>query len=666
MKTFRNVSLKNKIFFSILGVILFISVAIAFLARWILVSSLTTELQHRGLAIAQSIAERASGYMLDDDTPQLITLVFDTAQLGERKDLVYYVYIADPKREVLAHTFTRPFPEGLRSGNLLPADAEQSVKLISAFGRSAYDIAVPIREGIYRIGTVHVGLNKEHIDNLVGKLRITFLGFISLIIVIIFLISLRLASYITSPIQRLIAIADELSRGNFDIRLDAMAPGWNALNCPAYRNSEMPCWHFDQTASAMDTADGLKPHICNMCEFYGQRQGDEVTQLADSFRNMVWSIKLYRRRLRESEEKYRSLFDSGPDPVYVVEHQSMNILDANPRAEELYGYSKAELLGMRYTQLDPDFAEHGRDRFEKLGARDAGCLYCTKVINYKKSGEPFFVNLHACPISYKGKQAIIIAATDITEMIEKDAQLIQASKMKTLGEMSAGIAHELNQPLNAIKMGSDYLDMLAERDEPPPTKQLSAVTSEISAQVDRATEIINTLRAFGRKTHLVRERLDVNRSIRGVMNIVGQQFKLSNVDIDLELGRGLPPILAHDNRLQQVLFNLVTNARDAIVAQQTQAPGAGRITIRSAAENGSVLVAVADTGTGISDEAKAKIFEPFFTTKEIGHGMGLGLSISYGIVKDYGGDIRIDSTPGRGTTFTLSFPAAREGKPQAG
>jgi len=655
-KTYANLGLKSKIFFSTLAVILFISVTIAFLARWILVSSLTSELHHRGLAIAQSIADRASGHILDNNTPQMVSLAFDTVHLGERRQLITYIFITDQDYTVLAHTFTRPFPDELRKANMLPPDASNSFKLVEVFGQSAYDIAVPVKEGIYQIGTVHAGLNKEHIDNLVGKLRITFLGFILLVIFIVFLVSLRLTSSITRPIQKLISIADELSRGNFNIKFDSADAGWNAHECPAYRNTDLPCWHFDQTAFAPD--EGERLHTCAKCKFYRKRAGDEVAQLADSFRNMVWSIKLYRRRLRESEEKYRSLFDSGPDPVFVVGHHGLEILDANPRAQELYGYAKEELLSMRLSELDPEFESQCKAEFDTLG-EEKSCVHLTKLMHFKKGKVPFYVNLHACPISYKGRQAVIIAVTDITEMIEKDAQLIQASKMKTLGEMSAGIAHELNQPLNAIKLGSDFLSMMSEEGREISSENLLQVTSEISLQVDRATEIINTLRAFGRKAHFVKEHLDVNRSIRGVLTIMGQQLKLSSVDVELQLAQNLPPVLAHDNRLQQVLFNLVSNARDAILDHGGLKPGEGRITIRSSARNGIVGIEVTDTGMGIAKEDLDRIFEPFFTTKELGQGMGLGLSISYGIVKDYHGDIRIRSKKGEGTTFTLTFPAAK-------
>lgn len=651
-------NLKTKIFLSTLVVIVVVSVAVAILTRWIMLSSLTTELKHRGVAIAQSVADRASAHILDHDTPGLVTLVFDTAQLEERKDLVAYVYVTDDDGQVLAHTFTRPFPEHLLKANVLPAAETSSVDLLRMDRQDIYDCAVPITEGIYRIGTVHAGLSKGHIDQLLSRLRLSFFGFLTLVVLVVFLLSLHLAGTISKPIQQLISIADSLSRGNFDVGMDFLGFQAKALDCPAYRNTDLPCWHFDQPQGQ----EGEPPQRCKRCDFYRQRLDcgeDEVAQLADSFRNMVWSIKLYRRRLRESEEKYRSLFHSGPDPLYVVDRTSLRILDANPRAQELYGFEREELLGLSFTELDPDFP-HDRPDASLGCVREGERLRCDKILHYRKDGTPFFVNMRASPTNYQGLPALMAAATDVTEMMEKDAQLIQASKMKTLGEMSAGVAHELNQPLNAIKLGSDYLSLMTEARQTVPMDTLAGLASTISSQVDRATEIITTLRGFGRKADLVKEKLDVNRSIRGVMNLMAQQLVLSDIAVDLDLGKDLPCILAHDNRLQQVLFNLVSNARDAVQQRGKLPSGEGRIAISSAAENGHVLISVADTGVGIPAEELEKVFEPFYTTKETGQGMGLGLAITYGIVKDYGGNITIESTPGQGTAFVLSFPGLEQ------
>lgn len=663
LKPFRGISLKNKIFFSILAVMLICSSAIAFLARWILVSSLISELELRGIAIARTIAERGGGFILEKNYTLLLSLIFDEMQLQERKHLVAYVFVVDRENNILSHTFTRPFPDELRLANLVPSDQSKSVQLLTVFDRAAYDIAIPIKEGIYRIGTVHVGLQKSHIDSLVAKLRFTFLGFISMVIILIFIMSHKIAKYITMPIFRLTRISDELSRGNFDIKLDlgGVAHGWDSSDCPAYANTDLPCWHFDDfvTRDAEASKDRENLRICQQCVFYRKRGGDEVVQLADSFHNMVWSIKLYRRRLHESEEKYRSLFDSGPDPIFVVDSSTLEIIDANPRAVELYGYEKKELIAKRFTELE---AEHGGTSTAFFaGESDAqGCISFQKQLHQKKGDKPFFVNLHACHISYKGRPSIIISAADVTEMMEKDAQLIQASKMKSLGEMSAGMAHELNQPLNAIKMGSEFLMMTIERSMEIPKEQLHQVVSEISTQVDRAADIINTLRAFGRKADLTREAVNINKPIRNVFSLVRRQFELENIKITLDLTENIHSILAQDNRLQQVFFNLVNNARDAINEknERNSLKEEGLITIKTYETSDSVMVDIVDNGAGIPEGVRNKIFEPFFTTKETSLDMGLGLAITYGIVQDYGGDIQFQSTPGEGARFILSFPLA--------
>ncbi|WP_027186359.1 ATP-binding protein [Desulfovibrio inopinatus] len=652
---FKKLSLQVKIFVATLAVVLFISLTIAMLARWILVSSLTRELEMRGVAIAQSIAERGSGFILDDDKPALISLVFDATLLGERKILISYIFVVNDQGQILAHTFIRPFPKGLLHINPLPPDKETAIKLIEVAGEEAYDIAVPVKEGIYTLGTVHVGLNKSHIDNLVGKLRITFLGFISAIVVIIFVIALKISNSITRPLSQLTKISDEISRGNLDIPLsigDGPAP--ESRQCPAYLNTDLPCWHFDQDIAETRDVLAIEPRTCKECDFYRKREGDEVAQLADSFNNMVWSIKLYRKRLRESEGKYRSLFNSNPDPVFVMDKETSMILDANPRAEEVYGYTRNQLVGMSAAQLEPVDGRSVLNQFLNCPL-DSECVFFDKLRHVKHDGTAFFVNIHACRIAYKNRDAVIFSATDVTDMVEKDAQLIQAGKMKTLGEMSAGIAHELNQPLNAIKMGSDFLGLLIDRSMEMRPEQLKTVTAEISKQVDRATLIINHLREFGRKSELRTERVDINVPIRGVFTIIGQQLSLQNIRVQLDLAENLPPVRAHANRLEQIFFNLVSNARDAINHNQESNQKPREIAIRSIEENNKVVVTVSDTGCGIPPQDLDKVFEPFFTTKQTGQGMGLGLAISYGIVKDYGGNIEVGSEPGEGTTFKLSF-----------
>lgn len=652
---FTHSGLREKLLLSMLAAVMFISVAVALVSRYILVSSLTHELEMRGKAIAHSVAERGGSFILDNDIPQLLALLFDEAKLHQRKYLLSYIFVQDSNGNLLAHTMTRNLPRVLLTNNM-PEGTQDYVTLMTVEGVPVYDISAAVNEGLYRIGTVHVGLNKSHIDALIGKLRVAFFGFISLVMLITVFFSSWLTRYITKPISDLTRLSDEISRGNFDIPLK-LGPdeNWDTSYCPAFTNTDLPCWHFDESRSR--EAPGEVHRKCANCTFYRKHDGDEVVQLSDSFRNMVWSIKLYRRRLRESEEKYRSLFDSGPDPIFVVDCETGEIRDANPRTVELYGFTKKELIGMKFVSLGPD---HNADCLAYFIDGGGGCVYFPKLLHYKNGIEPFFVNMHACPISYRGRHAIIIAVTDITEMIEKDAQLIQAGKMKSLGEMSAGVAHEINQPLNVIKMGSEFLSMMRQEDMDVPKEDFLQVVADISTQVDRAAEIINTLRSFGRKSDLIEEYVDLNQPVRAVLSMLRRQFELDNIRFELELTEGLPAVMAHSNRLQQVLFNLVANARDAIndCSSPNDSVCDRRISIRSNTNESSVYVEVEDTGSGIDESDQHKIFEPFFTTKEAGQGMGLGLAITYGIVKDYGGEIRITSTKNKGTVFRMQFPAA--------
>lgn len=362
--------------------------------------------------------------------------------------------------------------------------------------------------------------------------------------------------------------------------------------------------------------------------------------------------------LRVSEEQYRSLFNSGPDPIMVLDQDTLQILDVNASAEETYRYSKEELIGKSFPYLGFFEDERTGLSFFSRYTQDA-CFVYSKLRHFKKGRKPFYVNVHACPTKFKGKQAIIVSMTDITEMLEKDAQLAQASKMTSLGEMSAGIAHELNQPLNAIKMGNDFLKMMIERGDRIPDAQISQVADEVSNQVDRAAEIINRLREFGRKSVFSRERVDISKPIRNVLSLIGRQLRLQNIEVKVDLQDGLPPILAHSNRLEQVIFNLITNARDALTqkGQFGSEDEKKTITIKAYQRENKVVLSISDTGVGIPESERDKIFEPFFTTKEVGKGLGLGLSIVYGIVRDYNGEIQVQSQEGRGTTFEVLLPS---------
>lgn len=384
----------------------------------------------------------------------------------------------------------------------------------------------------------------------------------------------------------------------------------------------------------------------------------EVEYITGAFLDIT-ERKLAEKALHESEEKYRSLFNSGPDPIFVLDRATLDILDVNPMAEDTYGYSQAELDGERFSILGPDEDIRTAVSNLKKDSQPKAFIVSSRAKHFKKGNTPFYVRVTACPIRYQNRDAIILATTDITEMLEKESQLLQANKMTSLGEMSAGIAHELNQPLNAIKMGSDYLKMMVENRKKISEKNLVEVAGLIGEQLDRASGIMDRLREFGRKADFAKEIVDINKAVRVVSGIIAQQFRLENIELKIHLGKKIPPILALNTRIEQVIFNLVTNARDAIKHKKDAGISAkpGAIFIKTFIENDCVVLKVADTGTGIPKGIRDRVFEPFFTTKEVGKGMGLGLSITYGIVRDYNGKIEIQSKEDVGTSIRLAFPA---------
>jgi PAS domain S-box-containing protein len=344
----------------------------------------------------------------------------------------------------------------------------------------------------------------------------------------------------------------------------------------------------------------------------------------------------------KSEEKYRTFFNSDPHPIFILDNRTFNILDVNQRAQDSYGYLREELIGTPFLQLGEKNDEELAESLKSL-SKDRSHLL-TKKRHYHKGGQPFFVNINMSYAKYGEMDVIVAATTDITEVIEKETQLIQAGKMTTLGVMAAGMAHEINQPLNVIQVCADFFLKMLRKGQKIEDEDLRTMANDIVANVERASGVIKHVRDFARQSEPVRSRVNINDPINDVFKVLGHQLKVHNVEVELDLDPNVPDILAEHNRLEQVFINLVSNAIDAMDEKDNLPDDTHkekRLTIKSFAENSHVCIKVIDTGIGMSEDVKNKIFEPFYTTKKVGKGTGLGVSISYGIVKDYKGSIEI-------------------------
>ncbi|MFH1146206.1 MAG: ATP-binding protein [Pseudomonadota bacterium] len=588
--------------------------------------------------------------------------------------------------------------EALRTGSL--ADGFETDRSDAELGKVLVH-SIPIRndQGCHKchgsektvLGVLSVGFSWASAEESMNRERDgNIMMAVMSLTVLAFFLTLWLNRYITRPIEYLTTITDEISHGKYLVRPwefpKRVIRCWEILNCgniscPAYGNDEIPCWYAQRTLCAAHQRDSLfdmsrywktdgseaagqgskafqkKLKECSKCSVYQQHKGDEIIRLQDGFQHMLHKLYQYEEELGSSEEKYKLLFNANPSPIFIIDRDTFEILDVNDRAVDSYGHSRQELLKMDLFDLG---SRPGGDVVSVLKALLPGqSEFISKKRHTRKNDEAFYITITACRVTYMGKEAWILATTDITESVEKEAQLIQAGKMATMGTMASGIAHELNQPLNVIKIGSDFLIKMIRRGEKIENEELQAIAEEMSNQIDRASGIINHLRDFSRVSAPVRSEININDPINDVFKILGQQLRLHQIDVNLELAEGLPAIMAEHNRLEQVFINLVTNAMDALDEKVQGMPfegGEKSLTIKSFAEDGEVVVIVSDTGGGIPNSIKDKIFEPFFTTKKAGKGTGLGLCISFTIVGDYDGTIDVASEEGKGTTFVLRFP----------
>src|SRR5437879_5000602 len=244
------------------------------------------------------------------------------------------------------------------------------------------------------------------------------------------------------------------------------------------------------------------------------------------------------------------------------------------------------------------------------------------------------------------------------ELRDKQEQLVQAGKLATLGELTTGVAHELNNPLNNIGLFmGNALDLigLGVTDKEHIARELQ----NAMRQVRKATEIISHLRTFGRVAPVSRELVSMNQVIGRALSLMQEELRLREIEVELDVSARHAVVMGNPIQLEQVLINLLTNARDALVESPRKV-----IHIACEVRDRVVDLAFSDTGPGIPEGLERRIFDPFFTTKEVGRGTGLGLSITYGIIKEHGGTIAVANRPGEGAAFLIRLPLASDDAPE--
>ena len=386
----------------------------------------------------------------------------------------------------------------------------------------------------------------------------------------------------------------------------------------------------------------------------------EIGQLARSFNDMVGALSHSRLALEESERAYRDLFDNAQDLVFATD-LDMQITSVNKAGLQSLGYGADEVVGRSmYSLLAPADAGRVQQQEELATAGERRPAFEASFVRSDGSRETFeFVSRWIVENGVTtGVHAI---GRDISERREREQatlrfreQLHQAEKLRALGEMAAGVAHNFNNLLTVVLGNAELIDM--HEDLPP---ALKADTARILESARRCSAIVRRIQTFGRPIDTEhRGQVDLSEVVRETVDLTSPKWKTEPamaghpVTIDTDLG-DVPMIDSQGSAWEEILSNLIFNAVDAM-------PSGGTITISTRHVGGEIVLAIADAGTGMDEETRRRIFEPFFTTKSAEQGTGLGLSTVWGLAQTMGARVGVESLPGEGTTFTIRVPVASE------
>jgi PAS domain S-box-containing protein len=363
----------------------------------------------------------------------------------------------------------------------------------------------------------------------------------------------------------------------------------------------------------------------------------------------------YRSEMKRVAEDLTLLIDTANAPIFGIDADG-NVNEWNKKSAKITGFNSDEVLGKNLVAefISEDYRESVNDVLQKALKGDETSNYEFPL--YTKDNNLVMVLLNATTRrNAKGDVVGVVGVgQDITDRKIAEAQVIQASKLATLGEMATSVAHELNQPLHVIRLSSgNVIKKLQNNTADIKPEYLTQKFERIMQQTERASAIIDHMRMFGRKASEEAYAVDPCMALKSAVSLISEQLRLTEIDIKVSTPNRCPFVLGHQVQLEQVLLNLLTNAQDAIKSIKDCARKIIKITVINDETN--IRITVENTGPKIQEAIIERIFEPFYTTKEIGKGTGLGLSVSYGIIRDMKGEISVKNT-NSGVRFIVVLP----------
>ncbi|WP_298273189.1 PAS domain S-box protein [Geobacter sp.] len=422
-----------------------------------------------------------------------------------------------------------------------------------------------------------------------------------------------------------------------------------------------------------------------------ERYSAPMSGIDKSHNGRVWYFRDITRRkraeeaFRQSEERFRQIFEQHQDAVLLLNSATLALIDANAAAEQLYGFTREELIKSGpEIFFDPGDYEEFRSFISEI--RRSGSGYLANKVNLRKNGEKILVAIRGQLIQLQGEEVAYCSFKDVTKKVqmerearETEAKLIHANKMASLGTLVSSIAHEINNPNNYIMSNAsllsatwkDAMEVLEEYakehgefylDGVPfsaARKEIPELLSGLMGGTRRINAIVNSLKDFVRQDGSnLEERVDVGKAVRIACQIVEHEIRKHTVNFNLDIEENIPYVRGNAHQLEQVVINLVINALNSLPDKN----GRMFVSVSHPEHTEYVEIIVQDEGVGMPENVLARLFEPFFTTRKDSGGTGLGLFISRSIIEKHNGVMEFESEPGKGTTVTVKLPITKNGR----
>jgi len=586
--------------------ILCLMVLIIFLVEKRQSETIQEEAQKRGMAIARNLAAVSTNALL---TYNYVVLEQNAERIALEEDIVY-VIIHDKESRVAAYS-----QHDEKQGMILTDELSQrAVKATEPLIQATYseekkakllDISIPvyIKESQEKWGTIRIGLSLERMYSQILKTRLNLLLLGLFAIALGILGSIFFARRITKPISKLVRTTISAAEGNLEQIIDIQ--------------TEM-----------------------------------KFEELGKNFNHMIQQIRLHRNELESRLREITSLkvytdniLSSMTNGLITIDFEK-KIVTLNEMAEKILGKKTEEMVNLTFDQVFGDHHPLHRMMIETL-SQGEGIFY--SELELKKGEENLWLTAStSLLVDGEGKRmGAMVVFQDITEMKALEEKLRQADRLAALGTLSAGLAHEIKNPLSAIKT---FVQLLPQKLESPSFMEKFNIT--VPREIDRINQLVEDLLELTRSRVRPMATLDVNRLILQVIDLHGEEMEKKHILFEDHLDKTIPPIHGDSERLYRAFSNLVINAIQAM-------PNGGSLTISSAQELFSSMVKITfrDTGIGMDEKTSENLFNPFFTTKE--KGVGLGMALTHKIIEDHRGTIEVMSEKGKGTTFILALPVVK-------